>query len=366
MILLILFLLLLLLFITVVVFMQQSIFGSIASGERLNRIKKSPNYKNGSFNNQSVTPQLTEGAGLFSVMKEFFFDKNKRATPKDILPSKKTDLLQLDPKKNVIIWFGHSSYFMQIDGKKMLVDPVLSGAASPIATTKSFNGTDVYSVDEIPELDYLFISHDHYDHLDYKTIRKLRAKNGIVISGLGTGAHLERWGFDNDRVIEMDWHEEITPHVGFTITATPARHFSGRSFRRNKSLWTSFVLQTPTFKIFIGGDSGYDAHFAAIGEKHGPFDLAILECGQYDKSWKYIHLMPDEILKAASDLRAVRLMPVHWGKFLLANHAWDDPIRSIIAFNKEKNIPLVTPMIGEQVDLDDSNQAFSEWWSTIN
>jgi len=354
--------------VTVIIFafLQRSIFGKTPSGERLERIKKSPNYKKGSFNNLSPTPQLTEGAGFFSVMKEFLFEKSKRASPKEMLPSKKTNLLQLDPGKNVIIWFGHSSYFMQIDRKTILVDPVLSGSASPIATTKSFRGSDVYTVEEIPAIDYLFISHDHYDHLDYVTIKKLNPKIKKVICGLGTGAHLEYWGFGNDRIIEKDWHEEVVLDPGFTVFTAPARHFSGRSIKRNKSLWTSFILQTPGMKIFIGGDSGYDSHFAAIGQNHGPFDLAILECGQYDKSWKYIHLMPEEILQASEDLKAARLMPVHWGKFLLANHAWDDPIRSIIKFNKEKNISLVTPMIGEEVNLKDGQQTFSEWWSTID
>jgi len=350
----------------VYIYMQQSIFGKTATGERLEKLKKSANYKNGSFNNLNLTPQLTEGAGMLSVMREFIFEKNKRASPKDVLPSKKTNLLNLDPEKNVLVWFGHSSYFMQVDGKKILVDPVLSGSASPIATTKSFKGSDVYTIDELPIVDYLFISHDHYDHLDYITIKKLKAKIKKIICGLGTGAHFERWGFDDDHIIERDWNEEIQLDPGFTAHTTAARHFSGRNFNRNKSLWTSFVLQTPGMKIFIGGDSGYDSHFAEIGQRHGPFDLAILECGQYDKSWKYIHMMPAEVLQASRDLKAARLMPVHWGKFSLANHAWDDPILSIIELNKQKNIPLITPMIGEEVDLKNNQQSFSEWWTTIN
>jgi L-ascorbate metabolism protein UlaG (beta-lactamase superfamily) len=358
--------LLVMLVVLVYAFMQQPIFGKTATGERLEKHKKSANYKNGSFSNISPTPQLTEGAGFISVMKEFLFEKNKRSTPKDILPSQKTDLLKLDPHKNVLVWFGHSSYFMQIDGKRILVDPVFSGSASPIATTKSFKGSDVYTVDELPVIDYLFISHDHYDHLDYKTIKKLKPKIKLLICGLGTGAHFERWGFDDERIIERDWNVKIQLDPGFTIYTAPSRHFSGRNFNRNKSLWTSFVLQSPAMKIFIGGDSGYDSHFAEIGQQHGPFDLAILECGQYDKSWKYIHMMPAEVLQASEDLKAARLMPVHWGKFSLANHAWDDPIRSIIELNKEKNIPLITPMIGEAVDLKDGEQVFSEWWTTIN
>ena len=358
--------LLIIIVLAVYVFMQQSMFGKIPAGERLELLKKSPNYKNGQFQNQNHTPDLTEGVSYYAVLKEFIFHKSKRSKPADILPSKKTNLLNLDPGEDILVWFGHSSYFMQIDGKKILVDPVLRGSASPIrGTTNSFKGSDVYTVGDIPEIDYLFISHDHWDHLDYATIMQLKPGIKKIICGLGTGQHFEHWGFSSSQVIEKDWGDKIILEDGFVVNITPARHFSGRTFKRNTALWISFVLTTPSMKIFIGGDSGYDVHFAAIGNQYGPFDLAILECGQYDKSWKYIHMMPDEVIQASIDLKAKYLMPVHWGKFSLGNHSWDDPILQVSEFGKMNNQALVTPMIGEAVNLK-APDSFEEWWKQLN
>lgn len=348
-------------------FMQQSKMGSVSTGERLEIIKRSPQFSNGKFQNQSHTPDLTEGASFFSVLKEFFFDKKPGRKPSLPLPSLKTDLLHLTKEENVLIWMGHSSYFMQVDGKTILVDPVLSGAASPISfTTKSFSGSDIYTTDDIPEIDFLFLTHDHWDHLDHSTIKKLKPKIKTIITGLGTGAHLERWGFNKEMIIEKDWNENASLRDGFSVTITPARHFSGRGFIRNRALWASFVLQTPTLKIYIGGDSGYDDHFTVIGNAHGPFDLAILECGQYDKSWKYIHMMPEEVVQAAQELGAKNLLAVHWGKFALGNHAWDDPAERVYKAAQDKNTTLLTPMIGEKVNINDDSQLFSPWWKTVN
>jgi L-ascorbate metabolism protein UlaG (beta-lactamase superfamily) len=352
--------------IAVFIFLKQPKFGRTPTGERLKRVMHSPNFRDGKFQNLHYTPDLAEGVSYYAVMKEFFFNKSKNRRPPSVLPSSKTALLDLDPDKNVLVWFGHSSYFMQIDGKKILVDPVFSGAASPIkSTTRSFAGSDVYSADDIPEIDFLFLSHDHWDHLDYDTIMKLKPKIKKIICSLGTGEHLERWGFETNIIIEKDWDEEVLLEKGFEVVITSARHFSGRGLRRNKSLWASFVLTTPTMKIFMGGDSGYDTHFAEIGNKYGPFNLAILECGQYDKSWKYIHMMPEEVATAAKDLKAKKLFPVHWAKFALANHDWDDPIKRIVSAANEKGILLLTPMIGEEVSLKDSNQVFDAWWNKV-
>lgn len=347
-------------------YLKQAKFGKLPTGKRLERIKQSPNYKNGSFQNQSITPDLTEGANYYTVGKEFFFGQNKNVSPAGEIPSTKTDLLNLDLKENILVWFGHSSYYLQIDGKRILVDPVLSGVASPFSfSTKAFRGTDRYTTNDIPQIDYLFISHDHWDHLDYETISQLKPKIKKVICGLGTGEHFEYWGFDPNTIIEKDWNEEIVLDKGFTAHTVPARHFSGRGLTRNKALWTSYVLQTPTMQIFIGGDSGYDKHFAEIGKTFGTFDLAILENGQYDKSWKYIHLMPDEILQAAKDLNAKRIFPVHSSKFALGNHPWYEPLELIIENNKQENLNIITPMIGEQVNLKDTTQQFSQWWKGL-
>jgi L-ascorbate metabolism protein UlaG (beta-lactamase superfamily) len=166
-------------------------------------------------------------------------------------------------------------------------------------------------------------------------------------------------------IIERDWNETVELDKGFIIHTTPARHFSGRGFVRNITLWLSYVLQTPSMKIFIGGDSGYDTHFKEIGNRYGPFDLAILENGQYDIKWKYIHALPEEVAQAASELKAKRFFPVHSGKFAMANHDWDEPLKKITALNKSMNIPLLTPMIGEIVYLKDNQQQFKQWWADI-
>lgn len=349
-----------------VITLSQAKFGKLPSGERLERIRKSPNYRNGSFQNQSITPVMAEDANYFEVGKEFFFGKKIRVTPVDAIPSTKTDLLSLEKDKDVLVWFGHSSYFMQVDGKKILVDPVFSGNASPFSfSIKAFTGTDRYTPDDIPEIDYLFISHDHWDHLDYETILKLKPKIKKVICALGAGAHFEYWGFDKNSIIEMDWNEQITLDSGFVVNATPARHFSGRGFKRNQTLWASFVFRTPAMNVFIGGDGGYDKHFNEIGKEFGPFDLAILENGQYNTNWRYIHLLPDDLIKAYKDLNSRRIFTVHSSKFALANHSWDEPLVKVTASSKELNIPLLTPMIGEQVNLKDNTQKFSEWWKGV-
>jgi L-ascorbate metabolism protein UlaG (beta-lactamase superfamily) len=349
----------------VFVITSQPKFGAIPKGERLERIEKLPNFKDGKFHNLSETPQMSEDAKFLTMMKELFFSKNKK--PINEIPSIKTDLHNLNPDEDVLIWFGHSSYFIQLDGKRILVDPVFSGSASPFSfNIKAFEGSNYYQPKDIPAVDYLIITHDHWDHLDYKTITELKSKVANIITGLGVGAHFEKWGFDVDRIIETDWFEEVKLAEGFVISCTPARHFSGRGFQHKRALWASFVLKTPSQQIFIGGDGGYDSHFAEIGKKFGEFDLVILENGQYNKAWKYIHMMPEQVLQAAKDLNAKRLFPVHSGKFALANHAWDEPLKRITELNKNNSTPLLTPIIGELVRLKDSEQKFSEWWLDVD
>ncbi len=349
-----------------IVYLNSPVFGKHPTGERLERILKSPNYKEGAFQNLSPTPDLTDGANYVSVMWEFIFGKSKRSSPVDIIPSTKTDLLSLSADKDILVWFGHSSYFMQIDGVRILVDPVFSGSASPLSfTTKAFKGTDRYTIDDMPEIDLLFITHDHYDHLDYKTVAALRPKVKKVICGLGVGAHLEHWGYKSDVIFENDWGDRMALENDFVVHTVTSRHFSGRLFKRNQTLWASYVLQTPQLRIFIGGDSGYDTHFAEIGRTFGPFDLVILENGQYNKSWKHIHLMPDEFLRAAAELNATRIMPVHSAKFVLGNHAWDEPLVLLTANNLAIRANLVIPIIGQEVLLRDSTQEFTEWWKGI-
>lgn len=340
-------------------------FGKEPTGDRLSRVRQSPNYGDGAFKNLSHTPQLT-GGSMPTVMWEFFVKRSKRNKPKDRLPSEKNDLNNIPIGDDVLVWFGHSSYYMQVDGKRMLVDPVFCGHASPVSfSTRAFAGADDYNAEDMPELDYLFLTHDHWDHLDYDTVTKLMPKVKIVICALGVGAHLEYWGYDPAKIIELDWNEETTLPDGFSIHATSARHFSGRWLKRNQTIWTAFVLQTPTMRIFIGGDGGYDTHYKEIGERFGNFDLAILENGQYNKYWKHIHFLPGESLQAAQDLNAQRLLSVHNSKFALSLHAWDEPLILISEQCKDSGMPLLTPKIGEIVYLKNKEQVFTEWWKGV-
>lgn len=351
----------------IIIFTRQPPFGRAPQGQRLERIESSPNYKNGQFQNLEDTPDLAEGANMVSVVWSFIFNKTPHQVPVDPIPSIKTDLHQLDAAADVLIWFGHSSYFMQTAGKKFLVDPVFNGHASPVSfTTKSFPGTKEYHVEDMPNIDYLINTHDHWDHLDYNTVKQLQPKVARVICPLGVGAHLEYWGYPAEKIVELDWHESTSLSDGFTLRATPARHFSGRGFKRNGTLWASFVLNTPTQRIFIGGDSGYGTHFSQIGQQYGPFDLAILENGQYHPNWIYIHTLPEQVLLAAQDLRAKRILPVHNSKFSLAMHAWDDPLIEVTEANTETNLPLLTPMIGQPVYLQDTTQTFTKWWEQMD
>lgn len=348
-------------------FTRQPHFGKLPSGERLARIEQSPNYRNGAFHNQTPTPNFSNGGNFFSVFYEFIFKADKRNIPTDSIPHVKTDLHALPADANVLVWFGHSSYFIQLDGKRILVDPVFNGHASPVSfTTKSFPGTQAYGVADIPPIDFLIITHDHWDHLDFNTVRSLMPTVSQVFCPLGVGAHLEHWGYPASKVHESDWGDTTQLPGGFSLHTTPGRHFSGRGLKRNASLWASYVLQSPSQKIFIGGDSGMGPHFEVIGAQHGPFDLAILENGQYNLYWESIHTLPEQVLQAAQQLQATNVLPVHSAKFPLANHAWDDPLVQLTKENETVGLRLLTPMIGEVVRLGDSTQQFTDWWVGID
>jgi L-ascorbate metabolism protein UlaG (beta-lactamase superfamily) len=343
-------------------YMQLPKFGSIPADERL---EKSPNYKDGKFRNTLATPVIAEGHSIGEVLWKQVFNKYPRRFPAHALPAVKTDLLHLTPDANILVWFGHSSCFMQLNGKTFLIDPVFSNNVSPIpATVTPYPGTDIYTAADLPVIDYLLISHDHYDHLDYETVVALKDQTKKVICGLGVGADFERWGYSLDKIIEKDWHEKVTLDSGIIIYTEPSRHQSGRTFKQDKTLWMSYLIQTPDLKIYFSGDGGYDERFAAIGREFGPIDLAVLECGQYDSAWHYVHLLPEEVLKAATDLKAKRLLPDHNSKFTLARHPWDEPLSKLTLLNSRYHISLVTPMIGEVVNLNDSTQQFKQWWKT--
>ena len=339
------------------------IFGEKPYGARLSRVHRSPNFKDGAFQNLSPTPTFAEGYSGLQVLYQFLFKKSRFVKPSKPIPFIYTSLKDLDIHEEVFIWFGHASYFIQTDKLRFLIDPVFSGSASPIpGSVKAFKGSNRYNVEDLPTIDFLLITHDHYDHLDYKTIQKLKNKVTTVITGLGVGAHLERWGFKKNKIRELDWWDQLMISEKTNLIATPARHFSGRKFRNNNTLWLSFVLHTPSKKIFIGGDSGYDTHFKDIGNLYGPFDFVILENGQYHEAWHNIHLLPEEVLLAAKDLKAQKIIPVHSGKFALALHAWNEPLELLYKNTQTEKLDLATPKIGEVYPLNNSLYATEQWW----
>jgi L-ascorbate metabolism protein UlaG (beta-lactamase superfamily) len=341
--------------------MSIRITGKLPSGKRKQRIVASPNYKNGAFQNLSPTPMKPEGVSYWKMMREFF-KKHPETQPSKSIPAVTTDLAALDGSDPVIVWFGHSSYLIRIAGRNFLVDPVFSGNAAPLSwMVKAFPGSNHYKAEQMPAIDYLILTHDHYDHLDFKTIRKLKSKIGRVVCSLGVGSHLNHWGIDDSMITEMDWWQSELLEKNITLTAAPARHFSGRGIKRGQTLWSSFILKTAEHNIYLGGDSGYDNHFKEIGNRFGPFDLAILEAGQYNTMWPFIHMMPEEMVQAAVELRAKAILPVHWGKFRLSMHPWNEPVKRVLTKAAELNMPVITPMIGEPVIVN-GNYHTGRWW----
>lgn len=358
--------------------MLPKIYGTQPSGARHQRILNSPEYKDGAFQNIEPTAMGIEGASFLKVMGEMR-RKPKLARPPVPLPAIKTDIKSLTPGPvPQMVWFGHSSYYLLSDKASILVDPVFSPNASPLSFfAKAFEGTNIYSPEDFGPIDVLVLTHDHYDHLDYKTVVALAPKVGAIVTSLGVGAHLEYWGIPASKIHELDWEENIsltttqssalTSGSGeITFTAAPGRHFSGRTFKRNQTLWSSFVLQLGDYRIFLGGDSGYGPHFSSIGAQYGPFDLAILENGQYGVYWPKIHMFPEQTWQAARDLGAKALWPVHWGKFDLSLHTWDEPIRRLVAAAEKDpaNIDLITPRIGQTVSLSGPYPT-EHWWENI-
>ncbi|WP_216848885.1 MBL fold metallo-hydrolase [Pedobacter sp. L105] len=342
-------------------------FGQIPEGARLDSIKRSPNFRDGKFQNQTNRPDLSEGVSYWKAFWDSMTKKDKRSTPKDSIPTMKTDLRGLNPRENVLVWLGHSSSYLQLDGKRILIDPVLSKNGSPVSfINKAYKGTSIYQPADFPDIDVLLISHDHWDHLDYPTVKALQPRVKKVICGLGTGEHFRRWGYREDQIVEKDWNQLVVIDSSLKITVTPAHHNSGRGTKIRRSLWASFVIRSTSFNIYYSGDSGYDKHFKAIGQAYGPFDLSLIECGQYDQNYKYTHMQPEQSMQAAIDLKTVRMVPVHWAKFTESNHAWDEPIKRITALARQHHLLLVTPMIGQAVDLDHIPLSFPEWWRGIN
>lgn len=341
-------------------------FGKNPFGQRLERISKSPQYRDGIFQNIHPTPMTPDGVSQTQVLKDFFLGKKPDdIKPANPIPSIKHDLSNANQSTPKLTWFGHSSYLIQYKGKNILVDPVFSGNAAPVTfAVKSFDGANTYTEKDMPHIDLIIISHDHYDHLDYKTVSALKDQADKIIMPLGVGSHFESWGFPDQQIHELDWWENFTFSSNIKVTATPARHFSGRLLERSKTLWASYVLELDQYKIFIGGDSGYDDQFVKIGQKFGPIDLAILECGQYGINWPYIHMFPEQTAQAAKDLNAKYLFPVHWGKFILSVHSWNESIQRVSKKAQEIGVHITTPIIGEPIILNQTMPE-SKWWEKL-
>lgn len=347
-------------------YLQHPKFGAMPEGQRLGRIERSLNYANGEFHNLVATPMRTGDSSFLSNVLSMLFDRNDRLTPGVAVPSVKIDLKALDPRQDVVVWLGHSSYFVQLGGRKLLIDPVFSAEAAPIPhLNRAFAGSTPYAASDMPDLDYLLITHDHWDHLDYPSTMALQSKVGYVIAGLGVGADFARWGYPAERILEADWNDTLSPHGDVRIHVLPARHYSGRLLTRNKTLWVGYALETPERRLFFSGDSGYGPHFREIGEKFGGFDLVALDGGQYDRRWANIHMFPEESAQAAADLRTKALLPAHVGRFTIAAHDWDEPFVRIAAASEGKPYRLLTPTIGDVVRLGDETQEFSYWWEAV-
>ena len=337
-----------------IVFINQSSFGKLPQGKRLERIRQSPHYKDGAFQNLHETVMMTSDKSRFRSILDFLFRKVEGLRPEKEIPVIKTNLQGISNNKDVLVWFGHSSYLIQIDGKRILVDPVFCMGSPVSFINKPFPATYTYQPNDMPDIDYLVITHDHWDHLDYQTIMQLKDRIRKIICPLGVGEHFEYWGFGEDQLIELDWYENSTSdnEAGLSIHCLPARHFSGRGLTANQTLWGSFLIETSSKKIFIGGDGGYDTHFEEIGNRYPGIDLAILENGQYNEDWKYIHTMPSELNRVAKDLKARKILTVHHSKFALAKHRWDEPIMNVRKMIETDSLNVLNPVIGEVVNID--------------
>ena len=348
-----------------VVFVNQRSFGRLPRGERLERIRRSPNYRDGAFRNLRPTPQMTSDKGFAGSMWAFLFGEKKRRYPASTLPVLKTDLHALNRSEDALVWFGHSSYLLQLDGKRFLIDPVFTDEWPMSLFFHPFKGPDVFIPEDMPDVDCLIVTHDHWDHLDYRTVMQLKERVGRVVCPLGVGEHFEYWGFEPDRIVEMDWGESWEPALGFTLYCLPARHFSGRGLQRNRSLWASFLVESPSRRVYLAGDGGYDTHFAEIGHRFAPIDLAVVENGQYNADWRYIHLMPEKLAEAIHDLQPRRVLTVHNSKYTLSRHPWDEPLKNAAEAAAHDGFVLLQPMIGEVVSLNDTTRSFEAWWRSV-
>jgi len=343
-------------------------FGGELSGQRLARARANPHYRDGAFVNP-LPPAAYTADYVWSMFTGQFLGDEVRIPPAPI-PVKRIDPAELKaapaPQGLRAFWIGHASVYVEIDGVRLLIDPVFSDYASPFDMgPKRFHPPPIALAD-LPSIDAVLITHDHYDHLDMRTVQQLARGGARFFVPLGIGAHLERWGIAPDRIHDLEWWQEQTLR-GIRIMSTPSRHYSGRRFGdRNATLWTSWSVIGATHRFYVSGDTGYSDHFRTIGERVGPFDLSFFKVGAYGPGapWLDIHMSPEAAVRAHRDVRARRFFPVHWGTFNLAFHNWDEPIKRTVAAAQANQVDLVTPQIGEIVDLD-REFVSRPWWETV-
>ncbi|MDO9436859.1 MBL fold metallo-hydrolase [Hydrogenophaga sp.] len=345
-------------------------FGKRAQGERLERMHASPRWEGLGFRNvHPILPGLRDPSAARPTLKDFFSSGGRRV-PSGPLPS-------VDPRESWVkaiqsglraTWLGHSTVLIEIDGYRVLTDPVWGTRASPfrLVGPKRFQPVPL-RLREVPEVDVVVISHDHYDHLDYPTIRALARHSAVpFVTSLGVGAHLEVWGVAPERITELDWWESHrVPGTGVTITAAPSQHFSGRGLKdRNATLWSSMVVSTDRHRVFFSGDTGLTTEYGLIRERLGPFDLVMLEVGAFHPSWGDIHLGPANALKAHALLGGGAFLPVHWGTFGLAMHDWDEPVETLLQLAGAQNTSLLMPRLGEPVE-PAALMPVTPWWRSV-
>lgn len=336
-------------------------FGAAAGSMKYVKKQGSVAWSRGSFRNLEKTPIQEDLGNLFGDLIGYI--KASHTQPKSPLPVSEEANDTAYETGDFITWYGHSAFRLNTNGKTILVDPMLGDWVAPVPFLgHRFPCKDYNPMSDLGTIDLVVYSHDHYDHLDYDTFLQLKDNVKHYLCPLGVGAHLRAWGVPDQQITEVDWWQSVTL-AGCQWTATPARHFSGRSpGTRNKSLWAGFVIQSPNHRIFFSGDSGYGKHFSQIGQQLGPFDLTILDSGQYHGRWPHVHMTPEEALRANQELTGKALLPVHWGAFSLSDHSWFDPVVRITEADREDKV--ITPLIGECFSLDHLDTVRKKWWET--
>lgn len=342
-------------------------FGGKASKNQKEVYTKSGHYADGKFQNIIETNMDMGFTKGISVFREFL-RKDPSREPQGKIPVLKIDSSEIVRNKiSRLTWFGHSAFLLELDDKNILIDPMLGESPSPIPAfgSKRYSDELPIIVEKIPVIDFVIFSHDHYDHLDYGSVLKLKDKVKHWFVPLAVGNHLRKWGVPAENITELNWWE-TADFEEIKLVCTPARHFSGRGVTdRFSTLWASWIIKTDSLNLFFSGDSGYGPHFKEIGDRFGPFDFAMMECGQYNEAWDNIHMMPEQTAQAAVDIRTKQAMPIHWGAFTLALHAWKEPVERITKAAAKLNMPLVTPRIGEPVDLTSDVKPTSPWWRAV-